>query len=97
MIGGRQTAEKELSEINDAIAHEGGSINQLFKPGLRRALGVALFLAIVSELSGITVVFYYGPGILEKAGFKLGDCTKRLCFHRYRQHAIHRHCYLADG
>jgi len=40
---------------------------------MRRALCVALFLAIVSELSGVTVVFYYGPGILEKAGFSLGD------------------------
>lgn len=65
--------EKELEEINNAIAHEGGSLTQLFKPGLRKALFVALFLSIVSELSGITVVFYYGPGILESAGFKLGD------------------------
>jgi sugar porter (SP) family MFS transporter len=64
--------KQEIEEIKDAIAHEGGSIKQLFQPGLRKALMIGLFLAIVSELSGITVVFYYGPDILEKAGFKLG-------------------------
>lgn len=72
-IGGIAVGEKEMREIQEAIAQETGSITQLFEPGLRRALCVALFLAIVSELSGITVVFYYGPGILEKAGFSLGD------------------------
>jgi len=45
---------------------------QLFKRGLRKALFVSLFLAIASELSGITVVFYYGPDILEKSGLSLG-------------------------
>jgi|ERR1039458_253945 sugar porter (SP) family MFS transporter len=72
-IGGRAVGEKEMREIQEALGQETGSITQLFSPGLRRALCVALFLAIVSELSGITVVFYYGPGILEKAGLSLGD------------------------
>jgi sugar porter (SP) family MFS transporter len=71
--GGKADGEKEMREIQEAIAHETGSITQLFKPGLRHALFVALFLAVVSELSGVTVVLYYGPGILEKAGFSLGD------------------------
>lgn len=72
-IGGTETASLQMREINDAIAHEGGGIMQLFKPGLRKALFIALFLAIVSEFSGVTVILYYGPGILERAGFALGD------------------------
>jgi SP family arabinose:H+ symporter-like MFS transporter len=71
-VGGRTVAEREMKEIQDAITEETGSLAQLFAPGLRKALFVALFLAIVSELSGITVVLYYGPGILKKAGFSLG-------------------------
>lgn len=71
-IGGRGVAEEEMREIELAVSAEAGSIYQLFQPGLRKALFVALFLAITSELSGITVVFYYGPSILEKAGFSLG-------------------------
>jgi len=72
-VSGRSVAEKEMAEIQGTIAEESGSVMQLFRPGLRKALFVALFLAIVSELSGITVVLYYGPGILEKAGFSLGE------------------------
>lgn len=72
-IEGEEAAKRELREIKGALSEEGSSLRQLFEPGLRRALFVALFLAVVSELSGITVVFYYGPGILEKAGFSLGQ------------------------
>jgi len=71
-VGGAAVAEKETKDIQSAIAEETGSLAQLFAPGLRKALFVALFLAIVSELSGITVVLLYGPGILEKAGFSFG-------------------------
>jgi sugar porter (SP) family MFS transporter len=38
----------------------------------RKPMLMALFLGVVSELSGITVVFYYGPTILHDAGFELG-------------------------
>lgn len=44
----------------------------MLESGLRKALFVGCFLAIVSELSGITVVFYFGPGILENAGLSIG-------------------------
>lgn len=71
-IGGASTADREMGEIRRAIVSESGSIRQLFQPGLRKALFISLFLAITSELSGITVVFYYGPSILERAGFTLG-------------------------
>ena len=36
--------------------------------GVRRALYIGVFLAVFSELSGITVVMYYGPTILERTG-----------------------------
>jgi sugar porter (SP) family MFS transporter len=71
-VSGRAVAEREMAEIQETLAEESGSLAQLFAPGLRKALFVALFLAIVSELSGITVILYYGPGILEKGGFSLG-------------------------
>ena len=37
-VRGETNAQRELAEIKDAIAHEGGSILQLFSPGLRIAL-----------------------------------------------------------
>lgn len=72
-VGGASAARLEMQEIESAVSVETGSLTQLFQPGLRKALFVALFLAITSELSGITVVFYYGPTILEQAGFSLGS------------------------
>lgn len=71
-VSSKVAANNEIKEIKEAVSHEGGSLKQLLQRGLRKALFVAMFLAIVSELSGITVVFYYGPDILEKAGFSLG-------------------------
>ncbi len=71
-IGGATLADSELHEIEDTISAASGSIAQLFKQGLRKALFISLFLAITSELSGITIVFYYGPDILEKSGVSLG-------------------------
>lgn len=72
-IGGASLAEMELQEIKSTISAASTSITQLFRHGLRKALFVSLFLAVVSELSGITVVFYYGPDILEKSGVSLGN------------------------
>jgi sugar porter (SP) family MFS transporter len=72
-VAGPSAAKLEMQEIRSAVSAETGSLSQLFQPGLRKALFVALFLAIASELSGITVVFYYGPTILQQAGFSLGN------------------------
>jgi sugar porter (SP) family MFS transporter len=68
-----QTAEEAISNIDETLKQGSVALSDLLKPGLRKAFFVAMFLAIVSELSGITVVLYYGPDILEKAGFKLSD------------------------
>src|SRR3546814_17186186 len=40
---------------------------------MRRPLSLGIFLAVFSELSGITVVMYYGPVILERAGISAGS------------------------
>jgi sugar porter (SP) family MFS transporter len=72
-VGGLVAAEQSLLEIRRAIAAETGRLSDLFQPGARRALFVALFLSLVSELSGVTVVLYYGPDILNHAGVRLSD------------------------
>jgi len=65
---GETAARAELEAIRSAVAEETDSISQLWTSGLRKPLWLAIFLAVFSELSGITVVMYYGPVILEKAG-----------------------------
>ncbi len=61
-------ATKEVDAIQSAVADESGAMSQLWQSNLRKALFLGVFLAVFSELSGITVVMCYGPVILEKAG-----------------------------
>jgi SP family arabinose:H+ symporter-like MFS transporter len=70
-INGRQAAETELATINETLRCETGTIGELFQPGLRMALVVALGLSIFGQMTGVNVVIYYGPTILESAGLPL--------------------------
>lgn len=63
-----RAAEEELGEIQRALAAERGIAHEWRGAGMRRALYIGVFLAVFSELSGITVVMYYGPTILERTG-----------------------------
>ncbi|MFH1740186.1 MAG: sugar porter family MFS transporter, partial [bacterium] len=67
-VSGKENAEREMIEIKDAIAHEGGSIFQLFQPGLRIALAIGLVLAFLQQVTGINAVLYYAPEIFKTAG-----------------------------
>ena len=72
-IAGRSDAQRQMDEIRETISHEAGNIGQLFQPGMRRALGIAVFLACAGQLSGINAIIYYGPTILEGAGYHTGS------------------------
>ena len=65
-VGGEETAAAELSEIRDAIAQEGGSLRELFARRLRRPLGIAVFLAVFQQITGINTVIYYGSLIFKE-------------------------------
>lgn len=75
-----EETETSIREFKAIMAQEDqGSYQELFThAGKKRALFIALFLAIVSEWSGITAVFYYGSNMIEKAmgaGAALGGFT----------------------
>lgn len=69
--GDAREANQELAEITEAIAVEGRDAVEWKNKHLRYALYMGTFLAVSSELSGITVVMYYGPTILERTGATL--------------------------
>ena len=66
-LGGPRRADSEMKEIQDAIAQEGGSVRELFRPGIRVAVGIAVILAIMQQVTGINAVLYYDPRIFESA------------------------------
>jgi MFS transporter, SP family, arabinose:H+ symporter len=63
----------EMQQI-EASGREGkGEIHLLFSRAYRIPLIIGLLLPLLSQFSGINAVIYYGPRILEKAGFMLGE------------------------
>lgn len=56
-IVGPQTASEEMAAIRGAISEESGD---LFDPSVRRALIVAIAIALFSQFTGINTIIYYG-------------------------------------
>ena len=72
-IDGARTASGVLLEIRTALDREEGTLRELLRPGLRKALLLALGLAFFGQLTGVNAVIYYGPTILREAGLESGS------------------------
>jgi MFS transporter, SP family, arabinose:H+ symporter len=69
-IGGAKHAQTEMHEIQTAVENEKGSIRELFRPGLRKALFIGIVISIFAQSVGINSVIYYAPIIFMKAGYE---------------------------
>jgi len=67
-IDGAAFAEAETRAIQDTVAREGGSLGQLFQPGLRRVLFLGVALAVLQQVTGINVFLYFGTEIFKGLG-----------------------------
>ena len=68
-VNGREKALEVVAEIKLALAHETGTLSELFSPGLRMALMVGVVLALFSQITGINAIIYYAPEIFKSIGF----------------------------
>ena len=68
----KETAEKEIDDIKQVLVEETGDWRQIFQPTMRLALFIGVSLAVLSQLTGINAIIYYGPKIFESAGFSTG-------------------------
>jgi sugar porter (SP) family MFS transporter len=70
-INGRDRAEQEVAAISVSIltAGEAGNISELFRPGTRKSLFIAVALGVFQQWTGAGTLFLYAPIILQKAGF----------------------------
>ena len=67
-VNGPEAAAREMAEIEATISQESGSIAQLFHRRMRLALLIGIVLPLLSQISGINVIIYYGPTILKTVG-----------------------------
>lgn len=70
-ITGKETAEFEISEIRASFLEKKSAWRDLWKPGIRRAVVVGFFLAILIHVSGINTIIDYAPTIFGSAGWKI--------------------------
>ncbi len=72
-VSGPVEAEREIGEIRQALTQEQGRLGELLTPAYRGALAIGILLPLFSQVSGINAIIYYGPDLLEKAGFRLSE------------------------
>lgn len=64
-VNGPAEARREMAAIEEALAHEPGSVRQLLMPGMRLALFIGVGLAVLQQITGINVFLYYAPEIFK--------------------------------
>ncbi len=72
-IYGRDSASREIKQIEETINMGKGSWSMLFEPGIKVAVLLGVALAVLAQFTGIDAIIYYGPRILEDAGFEMSD------------------------
>ncbi|RFZ89929.1 MFS transporter [Mucilaginibacter conchicola] len=72
-IDGEEAATSEIKAFKAQDDNDDTSLKELFKPVYRKALWIGLLLPFLSQVCGINAVIYYGPRILEQAGFTLNS------------------------
>lgn len=75
-IHGGEEGRRELERIQESLAEETGSYAELFQPGIRAALAVGAFVALMSQWTGWSVISFYLPIIFQKAN--AGKATDAL-------------------
>jgi SP family arabinose:H+ symporter-like MFS transporter len=65
-VAGREAGAREMEQIRATIDEESGSLAQLLEPGLRRALTIAVVLAVLQQITGINTVLFYGSIIFKE-------------------------------
>src|SRR5207245_9330496 len=68
-IGGIENAKSEMGSIQEALEQKSAQIKDLFRPGMRTALLVAVGLAVFQQLAGVSTLQMFAPIIFQQGGF----------------------------
>ncbi|MCF8226590.1 MAG: sugar porter family MFS transporter [Bacteroidales bacterium] len=79
-IVGEEGTVKEMKEIQATMAMETGTWKMLLEPGIKVAVFLGVSLAMLAQFTGIDAIIYYGPRIMEQAGFAIGEALGSQVF-----------------
>ena len=68
-VSGQSEAARAMTDIQEAMAEESGSVWQLFHAGMRIPLLIGVALPFFTQIAGINVIVYYGETVFKAAGF----------------------------
>ncbi|NNK76801.1 MAG: sugar porter family MFS transporter [Maribacter sp.] len=68
-----EEADTEIQNVEDVLVKESGGIKAVFSGPFKVAMIIGISLALLSQISGINAIIYYGPKILEEGGLQLGE------------------------
>ena len=68
-----EIAKKEIQAIKQSFDNKTVKLKELFGGNLMLPMMIGILLSALSQFSGINAIIYYGPSILETAGFKLSE------------------------
>ena len=83
MVQGKTRAEQELLEIKESLQAETGKFSELFQPGIRMAVFVAVGLAILQQWSGVSIISAYLAKIFQMAGYAAKTDSLRMTVYTY--------------
>jgi len=66
-------ANEEIQNVEAVLAKESGGIKAVFSGPFKLAMIIGISLAVLSQVTGINAIIYYGPKILEEGGLQLGE------------------------
>ncbi len=70
---GEKEANEEIRHVETVLSKESGGIKMVFSGPFKLAMVIGISLAVLSQISGINAIIYYGPRILEAGGLQLGE------------------------
>jgi len=68
-IATAQEARAEVQAVQESLSALKATARDLLKPGIRVALIIALIIAVLTQFDGVTILLFYAPTIMQKAGF----------------------------
>lgn len=68
--GNAQSAQIEMTSIQESLLKQPQNWRVLFSPFIRSTLTIGIGLAILQQITGINTIIYYAPTIFKMAGFE---------------------------